>query len=74
MAFTALSFVGLFLSYYVLCNLSYDVTRWTWCCNKTENHAYLWIDLTKLAQNSFTYLVNQTKHYCGLDIVAIATD
>ena len=27
-------------SYYVLCNLSYDNTRWTWYCNKNENHAY----------------------------------
>ena len=54
MAFTALSFVVPFFSYYVLCNLSYDVTRWTWYCDKTENHAYLWIDLTKLAQNVFT--------------------
>ena len=74
MAFTALSFVGLFLSYYVLCNLSYDVTRWTWYCNKTENHAYLWIDLTKLAQNSFTYLVNQIKHHRVLDMVSIANN
>ena len=40
MAFIALSFVVPFFSYYVLCNLSYDVTRWTWYCNKAENHAY----------------------------------
>ena len=74
MAFTALSFVVPFLSYYVLCNSSYDVTRWTWYCNKTENHAYLWIDFTKLAQNLLTYLVNKIKHYPVLDMVAIATD
>ena len=74
MAFTAPSFVVPFLHYYVLCNLSYDVTRWTWYCNKTENHAYLWIDFTKLAQNLLTYLVNKIKHYPVLDMVAIATD
>ena len=44
MAFIALSFVVPFFSYYILCNLSYDVTRWTRYCNKTENRAYLWID------------------------------
>ena len=74
MAFTALSLVAPFFSYYVSCNLSYDVTRWTWYCNKTENHAYLWIDFTKLAQNLLAYLVNQMKHYPVLDMVAIATD
>ena len=74
MAFIALSFVVPFFSNYVLCNLSDDVTRWTWYCNKTGNHAYLWIDLTKLAQNLFTYLVNQIKHYPVLDMVSIATD
>ena len=62
MAFTALLFVVLFLTYYVLCNLSYDVTRWTWCCNKTENHACLWIDLTKLAQTLLWF-----KHSCHSD-------
>ena len=51
MAFTALSFVVSFLSYYVLYNLSYDVISCTWYCNKTENHAYLWIGFTKLAQS-----------------------
>ena len=50
MACTALLFVVPFLIYYVLYNLSYDTTRCTWYCNKTENHAYLWIDFTKLAQ------------------------
>ena len=74
MAFTALSLVVPIFSYYVLCNLSYDVTRWTWFCNKTENHTYLWIDLTKLAQNLLTYLVNQIKHYSILNMVAIVTD
>ena len=52
MAFIALPFVFPFfsyydlckLSYYVLCNFNYDVTRWTWYSNKTENHAYRWID------------------------------
>ena len=39
----------------------------TWYCNKTENHAHLWIDMTKLAQNLFTYLVNKIKHYRILD-------
>ena len=53
MNFTALSFVVPFLSYYVLFNSSYDVTRRTWYCHKTENHSQLWIDLTKLAQNGF---------------------
>ena len=67
MAFTLLSFVVPFFSYYVLCNLSYDVTRWTWYCNKTENHAYLWIDLTKLAQSLLTYLVViATDQFLGL--------
>ena len=74
MAFTVLSFVLLFFSYYILCNLNYDVTTWTWYCNKTENHANLWIDLTNLAQNWFTNLVNQIKRYPVLDMVAIATD
>ena len=74
MVFIALSFVFRFFSYYVLCNLSDDVTRWTWYCNKTGNHAYLWIDLTKLAQNLFTNLVNQIKHYSVLNMVAIVTD
>ena len=74
MNFTALSFVVPFLSYYVLCNSSYDVTRWAWYCNKTENHAHLWIDLTKFAQNLFTYLVNQIKHYPVLDMVSITRD
>ena len=74
MAFTALSFVVPFLSYCVLCNLNYDVTRWTWYCNKTENNAQFWIDLTKLAQNFFTYLVNQNKHYRVLHMVSVATD
>ena len=46
----------------------------TWYFNKTENHAYLRIDLTKLAQNLFTNLVNQIKHYSDLNMVAIATD
>ena len=50
MAFTALSFVVPFLSYYILYNLRYGVTGWTWYCNKTENQAYLWIDFTKLTQ------------------------
>ena len=52
MAFTALSFVVPFLSYYVLYNLRYDVTSCTWYCNKTENHAYLWIDF---ANTGFRY-------------------
>ena len=52
MAFTALSFVVVFLSYYALCNLSDDVTSWTWYCNRIENDAYLWIDWTKLTQTS----------------------
>ena len=49
MAFIALSFVVPFFSYYVLCNLSYDVIRWTWYSNKTEKHAYRWIDWIKSA-------------------------
>ena len=44
MAFIALPFVFPFFSYYDLCKLSYDVIRWTWYSNKTENHAYRWID------------------------------
>ena len=64
MAFTAHTFVVPFLSYYVFCNLSYD----------DENNGYLWIDLTKLAQNVFTYLVNQIKHYRVLVMISIATD
>ena len=50
MAFTALSFVVPFLSYYALYNLSYDVISCVWYCNKTESHAYLWTDITKLVQ------------------------
>ena len=69
MTFTALSFVVPYLSFNVLCN-----STLTWYCDKTENHAYLWIDLTKLAQNSFIYLVNKIKHYRVLDMGSIATD
>ena len=68
MAFTALSFVVAFLSCYALCNLSDDVTNWTWYCNKTENHAYFWIDWTKFV--SFVSQPNKTLfwlRYCFHD-------
>ena len=52
MAFTALSFVVPFFSYDVLCNLSYDVTRWTWYCNKNKKNAYLWLKLGGLTQST----------------------
>ena len=51
-----------------------DVTRWTWYCNKTENHAYTifgligpnWLKLCKLTQS--------TIHYNISNIVPIVTD
>ena len=57
MAFIALSFVAMFLSYYILCNLSYDVTGCRWHCN---NQAYLWIDFTIFSRlsNKLHYLPN----------------
>ena len=65
MAFTALSFVVPFFSYHVLCNLSYDVTQWI---------SLDWLDQISLKFVDLQYLVNQNKHYCGLNMVAIATD